>query len=43
MNSTMMQSTAGATSSQAVKPSRDIGPRRRAACVDAALLIAWMM
>jgi len=38
-----MQSTAGATSSQAVKPSRDIGPRRRTACIDAALLISQMM
>jgi hypothetical protein len=38
-----MQSTAGATSSQAVKPSREIRPGPQAACRDAALLIAQMM
>jgi hypothetical protein len=41
MNSTMMQATAGATSSQAVKPSLDIRPRPRTA--GAALLISPMM
>jgi len=39
----MMQSTAGATSSQAVNPSRDGRPRLKPACIDAALLISAMM
>jgi hypothetical protein len=38
-----MHTSAGATKSHAVKPSRDGGRRHRTACIDAALLISRIM